>query len=259
MNGPVELSIADMILSLSLVAIAIGVSLLRGLGLVRTVLWGTFRTVVQLIAVGYLLHAIFTLDRPLPVVGLLCVMLAVAGWTATGNQPLPRIPLYPLCVWSLALGAGATLAVVGFLVGPRPWYDPRYLVPLGGIILGNAMNAAALGLERLHRELDQGRGRAEAVLALGGSPGQAAREAERQAVRAALIPVLNSMMVVGLVQLPGVMTGQILSGVDPLTAVRYQALVMFMLLSGNALSTALAVRAARGRYFTGAWQLRLPR
>jgi len=260
MNNPIEPSLLDMGLSLTLVLVSLAVSRFRGLALERTILWGTFRTAVQLVAVGYLVHLLFAVRQPLFILGMLVVMLAVAAWTATSRQPLARLPLYPLTLISLFLGAGFTIVVVvGVVVRPAPWYDPRYLIPLGGIILGNAMNACALGLERLERELRRDRRRVEAVLALGGSPGQASAPAEQQAVRAALIPVLNSMMVVGLVQLPGVMTGQILAGADPLVAVRYQALVMFMLLSGNALSAVLAVRAARGRYFTEAWQLRLPR
>ncbi len=259
-NGLIQLTVPDMILALSLVAAAIAVSVRQGLGMTRTMLWGTFRTVVQLIAVGYVVHLLFALRHPLPVLAVLAVMVAVAAWTATGRQPLRRLPVYPLALGSLAFGAGVTIfMVVVVIVGAHPWYDPRYLIPLGGMILGNAMNAMALGLERLERELYEGRGRVEAVLALGGSPSQASAPAVRQAVRASLTPIVNSMMVVGLVQLPGIMTGQILAGADPLTAVRYQALVMFMLLGGNALSSGVAVHRARRRYFTPAWQLRLPR
>jgi len=256
----IELSLFKMLLALTLVAAALAVSLRQHLGLARTMLWGTFRTVVQLIAVGYVVHLLFALNHPLPVVAVLAIMLGAAAWTATGRQPLRRIPLLPLATGSLAFGAGLTVFMVVFvIVGARPWYDPRYLIPLGGMILGNAMNAMAIGLERLERELRDGRKRVEAVLALGGSPSQAAAAPERHAMRAALTPILNSMMVVGLVQLPGIMTGQILAGADPLTAVRYQALVMFMLLAGNSLSAGVAVRRARRRYFTPAWQLALPR
>jgi putative ABC transport system permease protein len=241
MNEVLGLSITDMLISLSLVLAALAVSLRHGLALERTILWGVFRTTVQLAAVGYLVHAIFAINHPLPVIGLLVIMLLVAAWTAVSRQPLRRLPLYPLTLISLAFGAGVVIfLVVVVIVGARPWYDPRYMIPLGGMILGNAMNSVALGLERLERELRQGRRRVEAV-------------------RAALTPILNSMMVVGLVQLPGLMTGQILAGVDPLTAVRYQVLVMFMLLAGNALSTGVAVRYTRNRYFTAAWQLELPR
>ena len=260
MSSYIELSLIDVALALSLVLISLVVSLHGKLGLGRSIIWATLRTVVQLAAMGYLIHFVFEASGPFWVIVLLLAMLAIAGWTATLRQPLKRVPLYPLTVISLLVGAGITLIIVAFVVvRPEPWYDPRYIIPLGGIILGNAMNAVALGLERLERELREGRKRAEAILALGGSPSQAAAEPERQAIRAALIPVLNSMLVVGLVQLPGIMTGQILAGADPLVAVRYQAVVMFLLLSANALSASLAVRRARSRYFTPAWQLVLPR
>lgn len=256
----VHLSVLDVVLSLTLVGVALGVSLRLGLALERRLFWATARTLVQLTAIGYLIHFLFEIRQPVLVLGLLAVMLLVAGWTATLHQPLSRLPLYPITLVSLFVGSGITLVVaIWIVVRPEPWHDPRYLIPLAGIALGNAMNAVALGLERLERELGQGRKRVEAILALGGAPAQAAAEAERQAVRASLVPVLNSMLVVGLVQLPGVMTGQILAGADPLVAVRYQALIMFMLLSGNALSTGIAIRQARARYFTPAWQLQLPR
>ena len=259
MSSVIELSLFKMGVSLSLVGVALLVSLRIGLGLERTLLWATFRTIVQLVAAGYVVHALFALNAPVPVLAVLLVMLAVAGWTATAHQPLSRRALYPVAVLSLLLGAGFTIfMVVNIIVGTTPWYDPQYMIPLGGMILGNSMNGVALGMERLERELREGRKRVEAVLALGGSPAQATRSAEALAVRAALMPTLNSMMVVGLVQLPGIMTGQILAGGDPLVAVRYQMLVMFMLLSGVSLSTALAVRRARKRYFTDAWQLVLP-
>jgi putative ABC transport system permease protein len=255
----IELSLLKMGVSLSLVGVAILVSLRLGLAMERTLLWATLRTVVQLVAAGYVVHALFALDAPVPVFAVLVVMLGVAGWTGTARQPLSRRALYPVAVASLLLGAGFTVfMVVNVIVGARPWYDPQYMIPLGGMILGNSMNGVALGLERLERELREGRKRVEVVLALGGSPAQATRNAEAQSVRAALTPTLNSMMVVGLVQLPGIMTGQILAGGDPLVAVRYQMLVMFMLLSGVSLSTAIAVRRAGRRYFTDAWQLVLP-
>lgn len=260
MSSVIELTVVDTMLALSLVAASVVVSLRLGLRLERSLLWATLRTIVQLLAVGYLVTAIFSVRTPWAVLAFLLVMLAVAGWIALSRQPWGRRALYPMTVGSLALGAGVTLVfTMVAVVQPAPWYDPRYLIPLGGIILGNAMNAAALGLERLDRELTQSAARVEAVLALGGTPEQASADAERSAVRAALIPIINSMMAVGLVQLPGVMTGQILAGVDPLVAVRYQMLVLFMLLAGNALTTGLAVRGARGRYFNTSWQLELPR
>ena len=255
----ITLGLGDMAVALSLVAIAILASLRLGLRMERTLLWATCRTVVQLLAVGYVVHALFALDHPLPVLGILLVMLVAASWTAAGRPRMRRGALVARTFTGLLLGGGLTIViVVHVVVGADPWYAPRYLIPLGGMILGNAMNGAALGLERFERELVRGRPQVEAILALGGTPVQAAAEAEREAVRASLVPTVNSMLVVGLVQLPGIMTGQILAGADPLVAVRYQMLVMFMLLSAVSLASGISVRLSRRLYFTEAWQLRLP-
>src|SRR6185295_16144408 len=131
---------------------------------------------------------------------------------------------------AMLIGSGLTLAYVTQVVlRVSPWYEPRYLVPLFGMIVGNAMNGAALAAERLDSEMTSQRATVEAFLALGATPARAAAEPVRRALGAALIPSINGLMVVGLVQLPGMMTGQILAGASPLLAVRYQVVVAFML------------------------------
>jgi putative ABC transport system permease protein len=123
------------------------------------------------------------------------------------------------------------------------------------MIVGNAMNGAALAAERLASEIDARRGEIEAWLALGASPPHAAREASRAALRAALIPAVNGLMVVGLVSLPGMMTGQILAGQSPLLAVRYQLVVAFMLAGATAITSVAVVAWYRRSFFTAAEQL----
>jgi putative ABC transport system permease protein len=123
------------------------------------------------------------------------------------------------------------------------------------MIAGSAMNGAALGAERLASEMELRRGEVEAYLALGASPARAAAEPVRRALTAALIPAVNSLMVVGIVQLPGMMTGQILAGQSPLLAVRYQIVVAFMLTSATAITSAIAVLRYRRAFFTNAAQL----
>jgi putative ABC transport system permease protein len=137
-----------------------------------------------------------------------------------------------------------------------PWYNPRYLIPLFGMIVGNAMNAAALAAERLRSEMEARRAEVEAWLALGASPERAAREPVRRSLVAALIPTVNGLMVVGIVSLPGMMTGQILAGSSPVTAVRYQIVVMFMLASSVAVTATLVTLWYRRTFFTETEQLR---
>ena len=159
----------------------------------------------------------------------------------------------------MLVGSGLTLFYVSFVVVQvEPWYNPRYLIPLFGMIIGNAMNAAALAAERLEAEMESRRGEVEAYLALGATSRRASQEPARRALRASLIPTVNSLMVVGIVALPGMMTGQIIAGVSPLVAIRYQIVVMFMLASCVSIAATLVTSWYRRQFFTGAEQLRFP-
>jgi putative ABC transport system permease protein len=135
------------------------------------------------------------------------------------------------------------------LVRVRPWYSPHYAIPLVGMILGNTLNGIALGLDRLGSELNARRGEIEGLLALGATRWEAARGPVQQAIRTGMIPILNAMMVVGIVSLPGMMTGQLLAGVDPIQAVKYQIVIMFLISSGTALGTVGVVLLSYRRLF----------
>jgi putative ABC transport system permease protein len=258
MEAPlIDLAWLDLVVAAGLVLIAMGIARWQGLGLGRTVLVGAVRTVVQLVLVGYVLVYIFALDRWYLVVAALLLMLATAAHAAVGRHPRPTRQLYGITGLALLAGSGLTLVYVGAaVVQVEPWYNPRYLIPLFGMIVGNAMNAAALATERLHAEMENQRADVEAFLALGASMERAGREPVRRALTAALIPTINSLMVVGIVSLPGMMTGQILAGISPLTAVRYQIVVMFMLASTVAITAAVATLWYRQSFFTAALQLR---
>jgi putative ABC transport system permease protein len=138
----------------------------------------------------------------------------------------------------------------------RPWYDPQYIIPIAGMILGSAMTSAALAGDRLQGDLRVRADEVEAMLALGFSGREAVQPMARTALRAAMIPTVNGMMTVGIVQLPGMMTGQILAGSSPLLAIKYQLVVVFMQAAATALASLLFVRLAVGRYLTPAHQLR---
>jgi len=260
--GIIDVSWTDLALSFALILVAIGVSRWRNLDLERGFLVGAIRAVVQLVAVGYVLVYIFAADRWWLVMLALGIMLLSATQAASrrarGNKPLrdDRSVLWRISGTSMLIGSGLTLAfVTQVLLRVDPWYEPQYLIPLFGMIVGNAMNATALAAERLASELESQRGQVEAYLALGASPGRAAAESERRAMTAALIPTINGLMTVGLVSLPGMMTGQILAGVSPLLAIRYQIVVMFMLAGATALTTAGVVLWYRRTFFTSAAQL----
>jgi putative ABC transport system permease protein len=179
---------------------------------------------VQLLLVGYVLAFIFEADRALIVIAVLSVMLAIASWIALRPLQQRRRQLYLRALVSITLGGGVTLAVMtqGVLT-LEPWFWPRYVVPLAGMAFANAMNSLSLAAERF--EAETGRGAAYG-------------EARQTAFRAALIPVVNSLFATGLVSLPGMMTGQILSGVSPLMAARYQMMIMAMVFGAAGLSSA---------------------
>lgn len=136
------------------------------------------------------------------------------------------------------------------IIRVHPWYEAQYAIPLLGMILGNTLTGVSLGIERMTQELTADRGRVEMSLALGATRWEAAQDAARQAVCAGLIPTLNQMAVVGIVSLPGMMTGQVLAGQSPLQAVRYQIVVMFLLAASTGLGTVGAVMLTYLRLFT---------
>jgi putative ABC transport system permease protein len=250
----------DLALAAMLVLVAAGISRWQRLGLERGFVVGGVRAFVQLVAVGYLLVYLFDTRRWWMVMLALLVMLVAATATATRRRGRPiageRRRLWEISGTAMLFSSGLTLAYVTWIVlGVHPWYEPRYLIPLFGMIVGNAMNGAALAVERLASEMEAQRGTVEAYLALGATPARASAEPARRAMTAALIPAVNGLMIVGLVQLPGMMTGQILAGQSPLLAVRYQVLVAFMLAAATAMTSVIVVLWYRRMFFTPAAQL----
>ena len=258
-NAPVnDVSWFDLSLALGLILIAVGISRWQNLGLVKDLIIGAIRTVVQLVLVGYVLVYIFAVDRWYITLAILALMLIVAVLAATGRQAKTNHRLKWITGSAMLLGSGLTLVYVTTLVVTvEPWHNPRYLIPLFGMIVGSAMNGAALAIERLNSEMETRSGEIEAYLALGANYRQASAQPVRQALRASLIPTINGLMVVGIVTLPGMMTGQILAGSSPLTAVRYQIVVVFMQAAAVAITTAVVTLWYRKTFFTSALQLKL--
>lgn len=250
----------NLLAATALVLTAAGLSGWRRTGLAGSFVIGAIRTVVQLALVGYVLVYIFAIDRWYWVLLALAAMLLVATREAVRRVDATAPGLHGITGLALLVGSGLTLFYVSVVVVEvEPWYNPRYLIPLFGMIIGNAMNAAALAAERLQSEMEGRRAEIEAYLALGASAVRASREPVRRALRAALIPTVNSLMVVGIVALPGMMTGQIIAGASPLLAIRYQIVVMFMLASCVSITAAGVVLAYRRRFFTATEQLQAGR
>jgi len=256
MAGLIKLDILDLALAVGLMAITIGLSAWERLGLEWSLAIATGRTILQLLVVGYLLAFIFALDNPWAVLAVLAVMLTIAAVVAR-NRISKKIPQVLPLVWgAIFVSAALTLSYINLLViQPPKWYEPQYLVPLTGIVLGNAMNGAAIAGERLVSTINASHLEIETHLSLGATPRQAVAQYRKDAIKAGLIPTLNQMMVVGIVTLPGIITGQLLSGVDPLDAASYQILIMFMLAFANLVTTLLVTQGLCRQFFNGAAQL----
>ncbi|HEY9620829.1 MAG TPA: iron export ABC transporter permease subunit FetB [Crinalium sp.] len=256
MNSLIELDLVRLSWALGLMAIAIALSAWQRLGLEWNLTMATGRTIIQLLMVGYVLAVVFTWRNPWVVLVVLLVMLSIATVVAR-NRISRKIPNLALFVGgSILIGTALTLVYVNFLViRPPVWYEPQYVIPIAGILLGNSMNSAAIAGERFVSTLNASQLEIETHLSLGATPQQATAQYRRDAIKAGLIPTINSMMVVGVVTLPGIITGQLLSGVDPFNAALYQMLVMFMLAFATLVTTVLIIQGIFNQFFNANAQL----
>lgn len=256
MEDLIQLDIVDLVLALGMIAIAIGLSAWEQLGIELSLALASARTILQLLVLGYLLAFVFAFDNPWAVIIVLAIMLTIAAVIAR-NQISKKYPtLLPLVWVSILVSTVLTLSYTNLLIiQPQKWYEAQYLIPLAGIVIGNAMNAAAIAGERLVSTINASQLEIETHLSLGATPQQAVNQYRKDAIKAGLISTLNSMMVVGLVTLPGIMTGQLLSGINPLDAASYQILIMFMLAFANLITTLLVTYGLCQQFFNSVAQL----
>jgi putative ABC transport system permease protein len=246
-----NLSLWDVAIAALLIVVNGALSVALKLDLERKLAWAAVRTVVQLLAVGYVLGWVFQYDRwfvVLPLMGLMTLIAGFAGAQRGARTYSGQRADSILSIWV----SSWLVAAVGLFVVIRihPWYEPQYAIPILGMILGNTLTGVSLGIERMTEELTARRDRVDMALALGATRWEGAQEPARQAVRAGMIPTLNQMAVVGVVSLPGMMTGQVLAGQSPLQAVRYQIVIMFLIAASSALGTVGAVLLTYRRLFS---------
>ncbi|MBK8012926.1 MAG: iron export ABC transporter permease subunit FetB [Deltaproteobacteria bacterium] len=236
----VILSVFDVVLASGLVVVAGLVSLGLGLRLEGRLGRAALHTVVQLLLIGHVLRWIFSAEHVVLIFGMMLVMVVAAARSAVQRPSRTFRGVFGHALFTLLLtGFVATMTVTHLIIGVEPWYQPRYLIPLLGMILGNSLTGLSLCLDHLLEAFDRDRARIEMELAHGASRWEAAKAPMREAVRKGLMPTINTMTVVGIVSLPGLMTGQILAGADPVVAVMYQIVVMFMIAATSALGSML--------------------
>lgn len=247
----------------SLLVLALAASsLYNRLGIGRNLLVAALRAGIQLALVGLVLEALFASAQLYWVVLVAMIMLLVAGREVVARQ---RRRLHGL--WGFGIGTGSlfvssfavAVLTLTVIIGPSPWYTPRYAIPLLGMMLGNAMTGVALSLDRLNDTVWRQRAVIENRLMLGQSWREALEDVRKEAMRSGMMPSVNAMSVAGIVSLPGMMTGQILAGSPPAVAVKYQILIMFTIAAGTGFGTLLAVSWGSRRLFDERERLRLDR
>ena len=258
----ISLSPFDLSMAALLVLILAGISIILKLDLASRIIVAAIRTVVQLLLIGLVLKVLFAQVSLLFVSVLSIFMLLIAGREVMARQQRRFGGLWGYGLGTLSMFVSSfTLTVYALIVvvGTDPWYTPQYAIPLLGMMLGNTMTGVSLALDKLTTTAWQQRSVIEARLILGQDWRTAIGDITRDSVRIGMMPMINAMAAAGLVSLPGMMTGQILSGTEPVEAVKYQILIMFLITAGTGFAAMLATWVGARRLFDDRQRLRLER
>ena len=240
----------QLLLAAGFMVVTGGIALAMGLGLTESLWIATARTYLQILALGLVLRWVFRIDSPWLVIGIVGFMTLMSAVTIVGRAPDAPEGVLARTFFAMSVtGLVVTFAVTGLVVRVDPWYLPRYVIPIAGMVLGNSMNGIALALERTFADLDAREDEILALTALGATPWEAARPSIRAALRAGMIPGINTLSAAGIVFIPGMMTGQVLAGADPMVAAPYQIVVMVMVATADVLGSTLAVLLTYRRRF----------
>lgn len=243
----------------TLLVIATGLcSLYLRLKLEKNLLIGTVRTFLQLFLLGYILKIVFALSDPWIVVLLFSAMIFFAARIITGRVRERKVPYFYPVLLSMFLSYMVINAfVMKLIIQVDPWYNPVYFIPVGGMIIGNSMNAIAIAANNWFEGLKKERNRVELYLSLGATPSETTSSNYKDSISAGMIPSINALMSVGVVSIPGMMTGQVLAGIDPLIAIKYQIVIMLLLVGSTAISTIISMHIIRKLSFTSTYQLKI--
>lgn len=258
MRNIIDLTMWQLIPAYIFVVFVLIIVRIRGINREREILLSSVRMTIQLVLVGYVLDYIFKNKNPLYTIIVLTVMEVFAVYNVFGrvkrkiSTELKRVVSYSMVVGTVVSMFYFMLIVIRL----KPWYDPQYFIPLGGMIIGNSMTGITLGVDRILDGFISRRDQIEAALMLGASPAVAAKEVVNNAFDSAILPTINSMVGMGIVFLPGMMTGQILSGTSPLTAIEYQIAIMLGILGSVSLTVILFVMLGYKTFFNERCQLR---
>ena len=256
MNGVAQIQLGSFLLVYVLLLVVLGIMKKCRINQTKLLVLASARMTLQLIAAGYALTFLFEHPHPLLTMGYLAVLVFFTIYLVLSrNKRLnPRFRVI-VSVSIASCGLGVIVFFVSCVVG-QSLFDPQYMIPISGMLMGNALTGVSLGLKSFWNGLEGQRARVEALLNVGATPEKVLFPFVCQALETALVPTLNSMLGMGIVVLPGMMTGQILAGVSPIQAVRYQVVVLLMVTAAAALSSFISLRLVRNRCFTPGGALR---
>ncbi len=253
----VDIPISGMIIAYILFFIVFFLSQINRLEITRDLVVSTLRMTLQLFLVGWVLVYVFEWESPIIITGIFLLMVFFGAWTIMERSGVSYFQIFLSLLCSLFLGTGFVLLFfLFFIVEVTPWYDPQFFIPLAGMIIGNSMNGSTLAVERFFTGVRDRKLEIETKAALGANAREASLEIFKQSYKASLLPTLSSMTGMGIVFLPGMMTGQILGGTPPLIAIKYQITIMLAILASVALSSLLILLLERRFLFS---HLDLPR
>ena len=246
----------DILLSGIFVALGIIISFTEKLRLERDIVFAAVRAFVQLLAIGYVLKFIFARHEIIWTLGMILMMSLVGAWTSSRRAKGIPQPLNITILSMLGTVAISLLILWAFGIIPP---KPMFFIPVAGMVIGNAMNTLSIGLIRFRDGVDEGRERIEASLALGKPPSVAVAPIMRKSLRLSIIPRIDTVKVSGIIHLPGAMTGMILAGASPIQAVKFQIVIMYILLGTPVLAAYLSTKMAYKKFFNSAQQLIIPK
>lgn len=258
MRGIINLSIVQLLYAYFFILLVLGLVRYKGINRERDILISCLRMTIQLSLVGYILIYIF--DNPSPFITLVIILVMEIFSIYTIIKRLKHKvsrEFKNIIIISVLLGTTTCLFYFLFIViRIKPWYDPQYFIPISGMLLGNSMTAIALGANNLLEQMNSKRDFIEGALILGATPKEASKEIVGSSFDSALTPTINSMLGMGIVFLPGMMTGQILSGTSPVTAISYQIAVMLGILGSVSLSSFIIIEFGYRTFFNDKAQLK---
>ena len=255
-NGVIIIGWVELLLATFFMVATGLVSIAMSLGLLHSLAIATLRTYLQLILLGFVLTWIFATHSAWIVLGVFLLMMLMTAQILLKRIRHKPSNLYFSTFTAVFLsGVIVTFSVTGLIIQVEPWYEPRYLLTIGGMVLGNSMNGIALTLERFFDDMKKRVGEVNQALAFGGTPWEVSLPSIQTAIAAGLTPTINSMSAVGLVAIPGMMTGQLLAGADPVEAAKYQIVVMLMISAATALGSMCSIYLAYQRIFDDEWRM----